>query len=81
MGSGYLYSFDISVLLFGVCFNLAGLPYSAGFLGKEFLFMDLEKNANTSTSNSLSKENLTDIIWMILMSSVKKKVRRESFGF
>ena len=37
MGGSYLYSFDITVLLFGVCLNLAGLPYSAGFLGKEFL--------------------------------------------
>jgi len=41
MGSGYLYSFDIAVLLFGVCFNLAGLPYSAGFLGKEFLLFQV----------------------------------------
>lgn len=37
MGGSYIYSFDILVLLTGVCFNLAGLPYSAGFLGKEFL--------------------------------------------
>lgn len=41
MGGMYLYSFDISVLLFGVCFNLAGLPYSAGFLGKEFLLFQV----------------------------------------
>merc|ERR1711943_107203 len=41
MGSCYLYSFDISVLLFGVCFNLAGLPYSAGFIGKEFLLFQV----------------------------------------
>ena len=41
MGSAYLYSFDVSVLLFGVCFNLAGLPYSAGFLGKEFLLFQV----------------------------------------
>jgi NADH:ubiquinone oxidoreductase subunit 5 (subunit L)/multisubunit Na+/H+ antiporter MnhA subunit len=41
MGSAYLYSFDIAVLLFGVCFNLAGLPYSAGFLGKEFLLFQV----------------------------------------
>lgn len=41
MGGIYLYSFDISVLLFGVCFNLAGLPYSAGFLGKEFLLFQI----------------------------------------
>lgn len=41
MGGIYLYSFDIAVLMFGVCFNLAGLPYSAGFLGKEFLIFQL----------------------------------------
>ena len=37
MGGAYSYSFDISVLLMGACFNLAGLPYSAGFIGKELL--------------------------------------------
>jgi NADH-quinone oxidoreductase subunit L len=41
MGGVYLYSFDIIVLLFGVSFNLAGLPYSAGFLGKEFLLFQI----------------------------------------
>jgi len=41
MGGIYLYSFDIAVLLFGVSFNLAGLPYSAGFLGKEFLLFQV----------------------------------------
>ena len=41
MGGVYLYTFDISVLLFGICFNLAGLPYSAGFLGKEFLLFQI----------------------------------------
>jgi NADH-quinone oxidoreductase subunit L len=41
MGGVYLYSFDIVVLLFGVSFNLAGLPYSAGFLGKEFLLFQI----------------------------------------
>jgi NADH-quinone oxidoreductase subunit L len=41
MGGSYLYSFDITVLLFGVCLNLAGLPYSAGFLGKEFLLFQV----------------------------------------
>ena len=41
MGGAYFYSFDIAVLLFGVCFNLAGLPYSAGFLGKEFLLFQV----------------------------------------
>lgn len=41
MGGAYLYSFDIAALLFGCCFNLAGLPYSAGFLGKEFLLLQV----------------------------------------
>jgi formate hydrogenlyase subunit 3/multisubunit Na+/H+ antiporter MnhD subunit len=41
MGGAYPYSFDISMLLFGVCMNLAGLPYSAGFLGKEFLLFQI----------------------------------------
>lgn len=41
MGGSYLYSFDLTVLLFGVCFNLAGLPYSTGFLGKEFLLFQI----------------------------------------
>lgn len=41
MGGAYIYSLDIAVLLFGVCFNLAGLPYSAGFLGKEFLLFQI----------------------------------------
>ena len=41
MGGAYLYSFDVAVLLFGACFNLAGLPYSAGFLGKEFLLFQV----------------------------------------
>ena len=41
MGGAYMYSFDMAVLLFGVCFNLAGLPYSAGFLGKEFLLFQV----------------------------------------
>jgi NADH-quinone oxidoreductase subunit L len=41
MGGAYLYSFDIAAMLFGVCFNLAGLPYSAGFLGKEFLLFQV----------------------------------------
>ena len=41
MGGAYLYSFDITILLFGACLNLAGLPYSAGFLGKEFLLFQV----------------------------------------
>jgi len=41
MGGFYLYSFDLSILLFGVCFNLIGAPYSAGFLAKEMLVFQL----------------------------------------
>lgn len=41
MGGFFLYSFDISVFFFGVCFNLSGLPFSAGFLGKEFLLYQI----------------------------------------
>jgi NADH-quinone oxidoreductase subunit L len=44
MGGSYLYSFDVVVFLFGVAFNLAGLPYSAGFLGKEFLVFQILKD-------------------------------------
>jgi NADH-quinone oxidoreductase subunit L len=44
MGGIYFYSLDVTVLLFGVCFNLAGLPYSAGFLGKEFLLFQILKD-------------------------------------
>lgn len=44
MGGVYLYSFDLTIMLFGVCFNLAGLPYSAGFLGKEFLLFQVLKD-------------------------------------
>jgi len=44
MGGTYLYSFDITILLFGVCFNLAGLPYSAGFIGKEFLLLQVMRD-------------------------------------
>ena len=37
MGTAYRHSFDLAVLLFGTSINLAGFPYSAGFLGKELL--------------------------------------------
>ena len=49
MGGAYLYSFDIAVLLFGACLNLAGLPYSAGFLGKEFLLFQVFRDDFVST--------------------------------
>ena len=41
MGGVYLYSYDLTILLFGVSLNLAGLPYSAGFLAKEFLLFQI----------------------------------------
>lgn len=41
MGGAYLYSFDIAAMLFGVSLNLAGLPYTAGFIGKEFLLFQV----------------------------------------
>ena len=44
MGGAYSYSFDVTVLLVGACFNLAGLPYSAGFIGKEFLLSQVLKD-------------------------------------
>jgi NADH-quinone oxidoreductase subunit L len=48
MGGAYAYSFDIAVLLFGTCFNLAGLPYSAGFIGKELLLFQVLRDDFTS---------------------------------
>lgn len=44
MGGVYLYSFDITVMLLGVSLNLAGLPYTAGFLNKEFLLFQILKD-------------------------------------
>jgi len=41
MGGAYLYSFDVAALLLITCLNLAGLPYSAGFLGKEFILFQV----------------------------------------
>lgn len=41
MGGAYLYSFDLAIFFYGIGFNLAGLPYSAGFLGKEFLLYQI----------------------------------------
>lgn len=41
MGGAYLYSFDLAVFFYTIGFNLAGLPYSAGFLGKEFLLFQV----------------------------------------
>ena len=37
MGNAYRNSFDLAVLLLGTSINLAGFPYSAGFMGKELL--------------------------------------------
>ena len=37
MGGSYIYSFELTIFLFSVGLNLSGLPYSAGFISKEFL--------------------------------------------
>lgn len=49
MGGLYAYSFDLTVLFFGVCINLAGVPYSAGFIGKELLLFQILKDDFLST--------------------------------
>lgn len=41
MGGLYVYSLDVTVLMLGVCLNLAGIPYSAGFIGKELLLFQV----------------------------------------
>lgn len=41
MGGSYLYSFDITAMLFFITINLAGLPYTAGFIAKEFLLFQV----------------------------------------
>jgi NADH-quinone oxidoreductase subunit L len=41
MGGLYIYSFDLTILFFGVCVNLSGVPYSAGFIGKELLLFQV----------------------------------------
>jgi NADH-quinone oxidoreductase subunit L len=48
MGGASNYSFEISILLMGACFNLAGLPYSAGFIGKELLLFQVLRDDFTS---------------------------------
>jgi len=37
MGASHIFSFDIAVILLILAANLSGLPYLAGFAGKEFL--------------------------------------------
>jgi NADH:ubiquinone oxidoreductase subunit 5 (subunit L)/multisubunit Na+/H+ antiporter MnhA subunit len=37
MGSVHIFSFDMVVMLMILTFNLTGMPYLAGFVGKEFL--------------------------------------------
>ena len=44
-GGLYIYSYDILVLIIVISINLIGLPYSAGFLSKEFLFFQLLRNS------------------------------------
>ena len=58
MGGMHLYSFDIVVFLFGVCFNLAGLPLSAGFFSKEFLLSPLAIGITLKYASMLFKYHL-----------------------
>jgi NADH:ubiquinone oxidoreductase subunit 5 (subunit L)/multisubunit Na+/H+ antiporter MnhA subunit len=44
MGSLYFYSYDIVFILFIVSLNLTGLPYTSGFLSKEFLLFQTLKD-------------------------------------
>jgi len=44
MGGVYSYMFDITVFLFTTAFNLTGLPYSAGYVGKEFLMFHMMRD-------------------------------------
>jgi NADH-quinone oxidoreductase subunit L len=37
MGNSHVFSFDVAVILLVLAANLSGLPYFAGFAGKEFL--------------------------------------------
>jgi NADH-quinone oxidoreductase subunit L len=46
MGGLYVYSFELLALFIGVSINLSGLPYSAGFISKEFLLFQLFKNSS-----------------------------------
>lgn len=48
MGGMYIYSLDLSALLLGICLNLAGVPYSAGFIGKELLLFQVLRDDLTS---------------------------------
>jgi len=44
MSNLLLYSLDFSVLFLGLILNLIGLPYSAGFYSKEFLFFHINRD-------------------------------------
>ena len=44
MGAAWIYAFDLMVLMIGLVINLTGLPYSAGFIGKEFLLFQFFRN-------------------------------------
>lgn len=44
MGSTYLYALDITFILIIVSLNLTGLPYTSGFLAKEFLLFQTFKD-------------------------------------
>lgn len=44
-GGLYIYSYDILISVIVISINLIGLPYSAGFLSKEFLFFQLLRDS------------------------------------
>ena len=44
MGGVYSYMFDLTIFLFTTAFNLTGLPYSAGYVGKEFLLFHMTRD-------------------------------------
>ena len=48
MGGSFIYSFDLMILFLGVGINLSGLPYTAGFVSKEFLLFQLFKISSVS---------------------------------
>jgi NADH:ubiquinone oxidoreductase subunit 5 (subunit L)/multisubunit Na+/H+ antiporter MnhA subunit len=48
MGGNYIYSFDVAVLVSVLTLNLAGIPYSAGFIGKELLLIQLLRSDTLS---------------------------------
>ena len=44
MGSMYLYAMDVAILLLFISLNLMGLPYTSGFVAKEFIVFQTFKD-------------------------------------